>query len=332
MPPARYNPRSNSKAGVFWFDTVFEVQLVEPMLAGFPAESQIWNLDGLAINRVTAPAIRVTRTKRLIRRNPIDHWVITIGRRVTAIQTDKLSLEAPAGVPFVLSLGNELVSERPQDERLQFYLARDSFREIAPALDAAQGMVLNTPLGRLLGDYLLLLERGMPDLRTEDLPRLTSAVRTMIGACIVPTPDRVAAAAGQIHLGRLEKVRRVIRHHLSSPSLGPDMICRHVGTSRSQLYRLLEAESGVARYIQRQRLLEAYAALCDTSNMKRIATIADELCFADASAFSRAFRHEFGVSPRDVRAASNAGMAPAAMLRDRIGPEVRNLRDWLRAL
>ena len=62
-----------------------------------------------------------------------------------AVRTGDASLEAPAGLPIVLSLGNELVSERSQDDRLLFYLPRDSFREIAPALDATRGTVLNTP-------------------------------------------------------------------------------------------------------------------------------------------------------------------------------------------
>jgi AraC-like DNA-binding protein len=299
---------------------------------GFPAESRLWKLDGLALSRVSAPAIHVVRTNAHIRRNPVDHWVITLGNRVTtAVRTDDVALQAPAGVPFVLSLGNELISERSQDERLQLYLPRDGFGDIAPLLDAARGTVLNTPLGRLLADYMLLLERHLPDLNPEDLPRLTGAVRAMIGACIVPSPDRLALAAGQIGLGRLEKVRRAVRRHLRSPSLGPDVLCREVGTSRSQLYRLLEGEGGVARYIQRQRLSEGHAAMCDVSNTKTIATISEELCFADASGFSRAFRHEFGMSPSDVRAASLTGLTPVAMPKDRIGLEVRTLSDCLRA-
>jgi AraC-like DNA-binding protein len=323
--------RDQLEAWRSWFHSVFDVLPWQSVDAGFSAESQLWRLDGFAISRVTAPSVHVARTKALIRRNPVNNWAITVGRRVTtAVRTDDVALEAPAGVPFVVSLGTEFVSERSQDERLQLYLARDSFREAAPVLDAAQGMILDTPLGSLLADYLLLLERSLPNLGPEDLPRLTSAVEAMIKACIVPSPDRIAAAAGQIRLGRLEKVRRTVRKHLRSPSLGPEMLCRQVGTSRSQLYRLMETESGVARYIQRQRLLEAHAALCDGSNPKPIATIAEELCFADASSFSRAFRHEFGMSPSDVRAFP-AGVAPA-MQKDRIGPEVHNLSDWLRAL
>jgi AraC-like DNA-binding protein len=337
MTPERFATHSLPAPDQFeawrvWFHSVFDVMPRQLVEEGFPAESQLWKLDGLAVSRVSAPAIHVARTKALIRRDPVDHWVITLGHRVTtAVRTAGASLEAPAGVPFVLSLGNELISERSRDERLQFYLPRNSFCELAPMLDAVRGTVLNTPLGRLLADYMLLLERNLPDLTPEDLPRLTGAVRAMVGACIVPSPDRLAAATSQIGLGRLERVRRAVRRHLRSPSLGPDMLCREVGTSRSQLYRLLEGESGVARYIQRQRLLEGHVALCDVSNIKRIAVIAEELCFADASGFSRAFRQEFAMSPSDVRAASLAGLAPAAMPKDRIGPEVRNLSDCLRA-
>ena len=101
--------------------------------------------------------------------------------------------------------------------------------------------------------------------------------------------------------------------------------------SRSQLYRLLDGEGGVTRYIQRQRLREGYAALCDTSHSRPIAAIAEELCFADASGFSRAFRQEFGISPNELRAASRAGLALAARPKYRIGSEVRNLRSCLRA-
>ena len=80
--------------------------------------------------------------------------------------------------------------------------------------------------------------------------------------------------------------------------------------SRSQLYRVLESEGGVAHYIQRRRLSESFALLCDASQNLPIGKVAEMLCFADASSFSRAFRQEFGVSPREVRVASLAGQAP----------------------
>jgi len=57
--------------------------------------------------------------------------------------------------------------------------------------------------------------------------------------------------------------------------------------SRSNLYRLFEDTGGVARYIQRERLLEAHAVLTNPANSQSISAIAEDLCFADASSFSR---------------------------------------------
>jgi AraC-like DNA-binding protein len=51
--------------------------------------------------------------------------------------------------------------------------------------------------------------------------------------------------------------------------------------------------------------------LCDATNNLPIGKVAEMLCFADPSSFSRAFRCEFGMSPSDVRAMSFAGLPPA---------------------
>lgn len=294
-----------------WYGSVFDVALPGSPDDGFLAESEIWNLNGFVFSRVSAPPIRVTRSKTLIRREPVDHWAVTVGRRAaTRFSSESETSSAPAGTPFVVSLGHEMVSERGHDQRLQLYLQRDHFRDLAPALDAARGTALQTPMGQIFADYLDVLERNIPNLPTEDASRLGGAIGAMIAACVAPSPDRLALAARQLDCGRLERVRRAVRRYLRSPALGPDFLCRAVGTSRSQLYRLMEAEGGVSRYIQRQRLLESQALLCDPANTKSIATIAEELCFADASGFSRAFRQEFGVSPSEARTAARAGFPP----------------------
>ena len=88
------------------------------------------------------------------------------------------------------------------------------------------------------------------------------------------------------------------------------MLCRELGMSRSSLYRLLESEGGVTQYIQRLRLSESLAQLSNPSNRKPIAIIAYELGMVDPSAFSRAFRRQFGISPSDAREAAQAGLVP----------------------
>jgi AraC-like DNA-binding protein len=197
-------------------------------------------------------------------------------------------------------------------------MMRDSFRDIAPLLDAALGSVLDTPLGHLLGDYVIALERRLPELAEADLSRLSNAVGAMVAAAVAPSAERIAIADRQIDLGRKERVRQTVRRHLRTPTLTPATLSRVVGMSRSNLYRLFENTGGVARYIRRERLVEAHAVLSDPATARSISAIAEDLCFADASSFSRAFKREFGLSPGDVRAAALAGLASPARTRSRV--------------
>jgi hypothetical protein len=102
------------------------------------------------------------------------------------VKADKDSFEVPPGVPYLWSLGEESESERTRIDRLQLFLPRDEFRDIASRLDAARGSVLDMPLGHLLGDFMLALEQRPPT--PGELPALTNAVQAMIAAAVAPSP------------------------------------------------------------------------------------------------------------------------------------------------
>lgn len=292
-----------------WFGPVFEVEPGASGTPGFAASNVVWRLEDLVVSRVSAPAVQVQRTPAHIRRNPVDHWVLSYCEHgEMTLLTARGDLRARPGVPFLWSLAEPSRTVRTDTERLQLFLSRDVFRDIAPALDGARGAALDTPLGRLLADFMLSLERRLPDMSSADVPWLAGAAGGLIAACIAPSAERMEAARDQIALGRLERVRQAVASHLRSPRLGPDTLCRAVGISRSGLYRLLEAEGGVARYIQRRRLQAAYAMLSDPDDKRTISAIAEALCFSDASSFARAFRANFGYSASDARAAAAAGL------------------------
>jgi len=325
--------RQQFEAWLGWHDRTFDASPDRPASEGFVADSRSLAMQGFALVRVSAPAMKVMRTRALIRRNPVDHFLITLGLDVpTRLIAEGIARVVPAGSPFVVSLGHEVVSARGAGERLRLYLPRDSFRDIVPVLEAARGAVASGPMGTLLAEYLKLLERNLQQIDIANAASLKDAIGSMIAACIAPSPDRIAAAKSQLDLGRLEKVRRVVRRELRSPWLGPDLLCRLVGMSRSTLYRLMENQGGVTRYIWLQRLLESRAALCDPIGDKSIAAIAEELCFTDASQFSRAFKREFGASPSDVRAAVRTGLIPSAVSKASTGGKASTFNDCIRVL
>ena len=306
-------PQDQFEAWREWHQPVLDFLPQQSTRYGFPAEVHLWKLGSLAMSRTSVPPVSVARTKSNLRRDPIDHWVINYCVRGTHFtNTAGTAVEVPAKVPFLSSLGQEFLHERTHIDRVSFLMGREAFGDITRLLDAACGSTLDTPLGHLLADYMMALEHYLPDVTEADFPRLARAVGAMAAVAAAPSAERVAIAGAQIDVGRKERVRRVIRKHLRTPTFRPSILCRLVGMSRSNLYRLFEDSGGIARYIQRERLLEAHAVLADPANTQSISSIAEDLCFADASTFSRAFKREFGHSPGELRSAALAGLAPSA--------------------
>lgn len=330
-------PRDQLAAWRDWYSSVYEVLPKDPTTGEFPCETRLWKLGGLTMCRTTGPPVRVLRTKHHLRRDPVDHWVISysVGRAHFA-KTAETEVEVPADVPFLWSLGQEFLSERTHVDRVlsgflhrHVFLARDAFRDIAPLLDATLGSTLDTPLGHLLGDYIIALERRLPDMTETDFSRIATALGAIVAAAVAPSAERVAVARGQIDVGRKERVRQAVRRHLRTPTLGPKTLGRLVGMSRSNIYRLFEDTGGVARYIQRERLHEAQAVLSRPETTASISVIAEDLCFADASSFSRVFKREFGCSPSEARSVAVGGLKPATP-RSRVGSDRADFGELLR--
>ena len=315
-----------------WFSPVIDISPQSPIHDAFLATNKTWNLGGLVVSTVSAPSAVVVRKKSNIANAPVDHWVLICCKHgMTKIETNATLLKASAGVPFIWSLGHKSKSERSDVNRVQVFLPRDMFPHIGPQLDFLCGSTVNTPLGAVLGEYIIALEQWLTGLPPELVPRLGTAVGSMIAACIAPSTERLDCASAEMDGFRMERVRQVVRMHLKSRSLTPEALCGLVGMSRSSLYRLFAYTGGVVRYIQRQRLLHAYKTLSDPMNRTSIFAIAEELCFADSSSFSRAFRQEFGCAPRDVRSAAARGHATARAGRPRQRPDIACFADILRS-
>lgn len=316
-----------------WFEPLFDVAPPAGGLgAGFAGEAHLWSVGRAAIGRVQAPRLHAKRGTRNLRRDPVDHWNITVGQVETKLTRAGNAVIVPAGTPFVVSLGEPVESEREADTRLQLYLPRDQFAALAPVLDRARHMPLGGATGRLLADYLRLLERSLPDLSAEDLARLANPIEAMIAACLAPCASAMRQAAAQVEFTRMEQIRKAIRRRLHSATLNAASLCRDVGMSRSQLYRLLEGAGGVAHYIQHLRLLAAYGALSDVEDKRSIAAIAEAFGFYDASTFSRAFRRHFGITPSDLRVEARSGGAPTPVHRPVMAADALTLTSYLRRI
>lgn len=286
------------------------IDMVEPLgsAPGFPASCTSWRFGPFALIAVLAPAVRYRRTCRQTRRDTLDHWGISVTRRGThSMRTGAGTSTAPTGLPYIFSFADAFEGQCTDIDMLCLCVPRETFPELAPLIDRCRQFPLESGMGQLLACYLKSLDARLPGMTDAELPRLVSATRAMVASCVAPAAETREVAAVQLSSARRERVRQAIRQNLRSPRLTPKRLCTLTGMSRSQLYRLLEPSGGVARYIQAERMREAYRALSDPEGRRHIHEIAEDLGCFDASTFCRAFRREFGCAPSDVRMAALAG-------------------------
>jgi AraC-like DNA-binding protein len=325
-------PADRAGAWQRWFWPIFDITPGADADKRFLARIRVWDVGGLIVSHVVAPSVTMARTRTHLAKAPVDHWVLSCCLKgVASTRTDRAHLVAPAHLPFLWSLGEVSHGERTDVDKIQILLPRDMFPAIRTQLDAMRGTVLDWPSAMLLGEYMRALPRWLPNLPADAMPRMATSLQNMISACLAPEQAKALPAEADVRGFARDRIRRVIQAHLRSPSLGPEMLCRMAGISRSGLYRLFAYDGGIVHYIQRQRLLHAHAVLSDPLSRETILTVSENLCFSDASSFSRAFRREFGCSPSDVRAGTSAGSPPPAAGAAREPAQTRGFADLLHA-
>lgn len=312
--------------------SVIEITEATGPSPGYAARFEMWTFGHFALSAVVAPPTRFRRTGAHIRRDSLDHWMIHVAREGSnMLRTETADVRVATGQPHILSLDQVMEGERSDVDWLCLFVARDAFPGLGPALDASRDAPMDGAMAGLLGSYIQGLAANLPRMKEAELPSAVEATRAVVAACLASAAPAGAAAEAHVERARLGRIRQLIRQNLRSTQLGPERLCRLAGVSRSQLYRLFEPFGGVARYIQGERLAQAHRALSDPANTQDIIRVAEDVGFFDPSAFSRAFRREFGYSPTALRLSAATGWV-APPLRKASLDKARDFAGTLRQL
>lgn len=277
------------------YQEVMDISFICGEAERFPASQMVWDLGRMVFTRTKLPGKGYAHRRKHLNKRALDHWYINLPFR-SWLPDGRHN----GAMPELHCLATSLETEVDDDGMLMLFIPYDLFTSTV-VLDRMLDVQFEGGLGKLLADYLFLLDRSLPQLQTAEVPHVVEATRSLVAACLAPSRDRLAEAQGPIDATLLGRARRLIDGKLTSPELNSDMLCADLGVSRSRLYRLFEPLGGIASYIRRQRLLRIRAALSDSMDGRSISRIAGQWGFVDASAFSRTFRHEFGISPKEAR-------------------------------
>ena len=295
---------------------------------GFLVEQVGWRLGDVLIIQQRAQAYSFIRDQTMLRSSPIDHWNVGLFRSGRAwTEVNRRVTEVGPGEALFTSLGYPYRGRMIESAAVLVFLPYELLAANASLLQGANNTVLSGSLAELLISYVTGLEANLSSLTAGEVPRVVQTISDMVVACVASStrPDTGQIPTG---MGMMERAHRYIYLNLHSDDLTPDAMCRALGISRTRLYQLFEASGGVFNYIRKRRLLQAYADLSNPADNRQISEIAEAAGFNAAANFTRAFSHEFGLSPRDIRktVATERPVVPAALPTPRRGTTIG---DWL---
>ncbi|NUU25314.1 MAG: helix-turn-helix domain-containing protein [Streptomycetaceae bacterium] len=266
------------------------------------------DLGAVNVVDVASDPVRVARTPRLIHRNPVDFFHLSIARRP--------SWAAAGGHRARLLAGDAMLMDSTDpwgvaaDDFAHFLVVnvpRTSLRHQVRSVPAMLGQVIpaDNPTLRVLLRVIAELGRESSGLPPETLRELGHTTDELVASTLrlAASGQDWIADAQMSRAAMLMRMREFALAHLDDPRLSPKMLADAFDVS----LRYVEAtfhDGGLSpsRFIREARMAEARRMLADPRHRPRsIAAIARSVGIENTSVFSRAFRNRYGLTPRDYR-------------------------------
>ncbi len=312
IPVVRFDVSSLPAAQRFdaWRDRqagLSDLEVAPEARGRFRARSSLWMLGPLIVSATSCSGAQFRRSPAHARRDGLDHWMIRVLTRGASLSRyPQAELHARPMEPFLTTLAMPWEARWCDGEWISLFIPRDALPGLSQGLASLGDGAMRGSGAALLAEWLLLMRRRLETAPAEEAPHLAEAAQAMISACLLAGTTPGAADPAR---GRLEQARLLMRRHHGEATFTPARLAGMMGMSRTALYKLFEPHGGVARALQRLRLALVHAALCDPTQARLgIGALAERHGFFDHTAFTRAFRQEYGYTPSEARAAAAGGL------------------------
>lgn len=287
--------------------TYFPLQLRFRRPEMFDGQLSVWKLGAVSLSRLTSDPLSYTRLKRHLVHERDEHYLVTVPA-VSDVSFSQCGRDLRCGP------GGFLIERSDEPYEFSYARANDLWvlkvrggdlldrvrlpdRFCAIPFDATDGV------GSLFAQMLRLIPGRFEGMSPE--------VRATIGQQLVDllalslrSDDRVLrSTTSSVREGHLARIEDYVRTHLADPALDPEQIARACRISVRYLHELFrDVGASVGQWIKSQRLNACRDALLDPFNRRSIGEIAFQWGFNDQAQFSRSFKAQFGLSPRELRA------------------------------
>jgi AraC-like DNA-binding protein len=287
--------------------TTHQVTRSEPPGTPFDALVEAWTLGEMVMTHSRIGAARMVRTAEMAQQDGRD-WILVLllksGTMTFAIDDGKKEQTMRQGEVAVFDTIRDFASNGSAMDSITCAISRRAFGELTSESPFHHGLIVEGAWGRLLADYLLSFVRQLPEMDADDASNLTGAFVGLLMAALRATQPTGNAPVSKTVATARQRVESYIDQNLTSNQLASEQICTKLAISPSSLYRAFAHAGGITAYIRKRRLEVIHALLNTTTEGLSIGEIARQYGFVSAAHFSRAFRKQFGFSPRTARLGS----------------------------
>ncbi|WTX00065.1 helix-turn-helix domain-containing protein [Streptomycetaceae bacterium NBC_01309] len=314
-PDGRRRPPSGSAPDVeSWRDilrdAIFQLDAT-PLHPTAPDRYTGWvsihDFGAVSISNVASDPVRVARTPRLIKSNPVDFYLLLLAVQPSRAAVDiHHNMLRPGDAVLVDSTQPYTLTADSFAHYLSIHVPHAALRRdlrtspepgfVIPAHDPTL-RVLTAVVGELARNPAGRPHETLADLGHTTYELLVSTLRTAAQNATWNSDTNLSRRA------QLARMREFVRIHLADPDLSPRTLAAAFGVS-PRYVDLVFREGGhsPAGYIREIRLDEARRRLADPRQRHRaITSIARTVGFSDPGVLTRAFRRQYGMTPREYR-------------------------------
>jgi AraC-like DNA-binding protein len=298
-------------AFAFWqdviCDTFINLDCRAPNPSGFSGAVYTQSFGNLQLSAMASHEIGLERTRLRIAQARDEYCLIVVqGRGQTRAEQD--------GRSFLLEAGDLALfdSARPYRAELRsgfhhfvLKIPREMVRQRLGRAEAvtARRISGSTGIGRIASAFIRDLPAGLNTLDEISAERVSATCVDLVAAALRTVADTDAKAESSTRLLHLVRAKTFIAENIQREELSREMVARALGISPRYLSSLFADEhASVTRFIWLSRIERCKGVLSDRSQRHRsISDIAFASGFNDMSHFSRLFREQVGMTPRQYR-------------------------------
>ncbi|MGQ2924252.1 MAG: helix-turn-helix domain-containing protein [Hydrogenophaga sp.] len=268
-------------------------------------------LGSLDLTQLRSNAQRIRRTEAKIRQGGEDCLLIQIQRegRCLVRQDGRQAVVSPGD--FVLYDSSRPYELNFQDRHHDVFvmrLARAQFKVHISNLEELTAMTVSSQdaAGHLLLSMVETLRRDIAKLQPSSALGVSEAITSIVAAGLRGLPGANVRKLSNLHAYHLARIRAYVRDHLRDPELSVQSIALALQISSDHLSRVFRSEPiPLSRWIWKMRLDAIRRDLANPRLREQsVSDIAFSWGFNNAAHFSRSFRDEYQMTPREWREVS----------------------------